>query len=75
MNGQVFDSSRTRSEPTTFALDAVIPGWTEGLQMMRVGGKARLIISPELGYGEDGFRNVIPPNATLIFELELLEIN
>jgi FKBP-type peptidyl-prolyl cis-trans isomerase len=74
VDGQVFDSSVKRGEPTTFPLTGVVPGWTEGLQMMRVGGKARLIIPSELAYGEDGSRGVIPPNATLVFELELLGI-
>ena len=75
-NGSEFDSSRRR-EPFSFPLGVgfVIPGWDQGLIGMRVGGKRRLTIPPELGYGASGMGSVIPPNALLVFEIELLEIS
>lgn len=72
-NGTVFDSSYARGEPVEFHLDGVIPGWTEGLQLMSVGSKYRLIIPSNIGYGSQGMQN-IPPYSTLVFEVELLEI-
>lgn len=74
IDGTVFDSSYDRGQPTTFPLNRVIPGWTEGLQLMRPGGKYRLFVPPELGYGERGAGRQIGPNATLIFEVELLSV-
>lgn len=73
INGTVFDSSYDRNEPAEFALGAVIPCWTEGVQRMRVGGKARLVCGSDLAYGDAG-APTIPGGAALIFEVELLEI-
>ena len=72
-NGTIFDSSIKRGEPIDFRLDEVIKGWTEGLQKMKIGGKARLFIPSHLGYGPEG-SGLIPGGATLIFEVELIDI-
>lgn len=74
-NGKVFDSSYHRGAPISFPLNGVIKGWTEGLQLMSVGSKYRLTIPANLGYGAAGAGGVIPPNATLVFDVELLKIN
>ena len=73
-DGKEFDSSYKRGEPAEFPLNRVIPCWTEGVQKMKVGGKAKLTCPPAIAYGERGAGGVIPPNATLQFEIELLEI-
>lgn len=73
-SGQEFDSSYKRNAPASFALNRVIPCWTEGLQKMKVGGKATLTCPPETAYGSRGAGGVVPPNATLTFEVELLAI-
>jgi FKBP-type peptidyl-prolyl cis-trans isomerase FkpA len=74
-DGKEFDSSYKRGEPTEFPLNRVIPCWTEGVGMMKVGGKAKLTCPASIAYGERGAGGVIPPNATLLFEVELLAIN
>lgn len=73
-DGKVFDSSYERGQPVEFPLNQVIPGWTEGLQLLKEGGKATLYIPAKLGYGEQGVPGMIPPNSTLIFDVELLEV-
>jgi FKBP-type peptidyl-prolyl cis-trans isomerase FklB len=74
INGKIFDSSIQRGEPITFGVSEVIPGWTEALQLMPVGSKWQLFIPSELGYGDNGAGADIKPGATLIFDVELLEI-
>ena len=73
-DGSVFDSSVDRGQPAAFPLNRVIPCWTEGVQLIKVGGKARLVCPAEIAYGARGSPPTIPPDATLVFEVELLEI-
>ncbi len=74
-SGKEFDSSIKRGQPIDFPLNGVIPCWTEGVQKMKVGGKAKLTCPGSIAYGARGMGNVIPPNATLNFEVELLAVN
>jgi FKBP-type peptidyl-prolyl cis-trans isomerase len=74
LDGTVFDSSVQRGEPISFPLNGVIPGWTEGLQLMKVGDKFKFTIPPELAYGANSPSPKIPANSTLVFEVELLGI-
>jgi FKBP-type peptidyl-prolyl cis-trans isomerase FkpA len=73
-DGKEFDSSYKRNAPASFPLGRVIPCWTQGLQKMKVGGKARLVCPPSTAYGDRGAGGAVPPNATLTFEVELLAI-
>lgn len=74
IDGRVFDSSVARKQPLSIGVNMVIKGWTEVLQLMKVGDKWKVVIPAEMAYGEQGARNTIPPNSTLIFEIELLAI-
>ncbi|MEE3001687.1 MAG: FKBP-type peptidyl-prolyl cis-trans isomerase [Planctomycetota bacterium] len=74
LDGTKFDSSVDRGQPIDFPLNGVIPGWTEGVGSMKVGGKRKLIIPADLGYGARGAGGVIPPNAILVFDVELLDV-
>lgn len=74
INGTVFDSSYERGQPAVFPVNRIIPGWTEALQLMPAGSKWKLFIPSYLAYGEVGYGNQIPPNAALIFEIELVKL-
>ena len=76
-SGQIFDTTANREQPFWFPLGQgyVIRGWDEGVPGMRVGGRRRLTLAPELAYGENGYGHLVPPGATLIFEIELLKIH
>ncbi len=74
IDGNVFDASDRHGGPATFPLNRVIPCWTEGVALMKVGGKARLVCPPAIAYGERGAPGAIPPNSTLVFEVELLQV-
>lgn len=75
VDGTEFDSSYKRNEPAEFPLNQVIPCWTEGVQKMKVGGKSRLVCPANIAYGTEGRPPVIPQNATLVFEIELLSVS
>ena len=75
IDGTVFDSSYSRGEPATFQLSGTIDGFSEGIQLMSVGSQIRLVIPANLAYGDQGVGDLIAPGDTLIFEIELLEIN
>lgn len=75
LNGQVFDSSVQRGEPATFPLNRVIPGWTEGVQLMKEGSRYTFFIPSDLAYGPQGIPGAIPPHSTLIFDVELIKVN
>lgn len=75
LDGSVFDSSVSRGEPATFPLNRVIPGWTEGVQLMKEGAKYTFFIPSDLAYGPQGVPNAIPPHSTLIFDVELIKVN
>jgi len=74
LDGAEFDSSYSRGEPASFPLNGVIPGWTEGVQLMKEGDKFRFYIPSDLAYGSEGAGRLVGPNATLIFEVELIKI-
>jgi FKBP-type peptidyl-prolyl cis-trans isomerase len=74
LNGTVFDSSVERGQPISFPVNGVIPGWIEGLQLMKMGDKFKFVIPPQLAYGPNSPSPKIPPNSTLVFEVELLGI-
>jgi FKBP-type peptidyl-prolyl cis-trans isomerase len=73
-DGTLFDSSYTRGQPVTFPLNQVIPGWTEGVQLMNTGAVYRFVIPPDMAYGRTGSPPVIGPDATLVFQVELLKV-
>ncbi|OOF54121.1 peptidylprolyl isomerase [Rodentibacter genomosp. 2] len=74
-DGKVFDSSVERGQPAEFRLEQVVKGWTEGLQLVKKGGKIELVLPPDLAYGKQGAGASIPPNSTLYFEVEVLDVN
>lgn len=75
LSGEVFDSSVKRGQPATFPLNQVIPGWTEGVQLMKEGARYTFFIPSDLAYGAQGIPNAIPPHSTLIFDVELIKVN